>query len=103
GANGMAAVVSPARRLFGIAVAAQVGGDDGEILRQPWRNLMPGHVRERIAVHEQHRRAVAAVHGHDARAAGPGLRAGGAFEHTNARETEAARFGIAAVGTTVNV
>ena len=81
GAERVAAVILAARRLFRIAVAAQVGGDHGELARQPRRDLVPGHVRERIAVHEQQRRSLAAVHRDDARAAGLDLGAGEAFEH----------------------
>jgi hypothetical protein len=38
-------------------------------------------MREWIAVHEQHRRPLAAMHGDDARACGLYLGAGEAFEH----------------------
>jgi hypothetical protein len=49
----IAAVVGAARRLLGIAITTQIGGDDGEVLRQTRRDLVPGHVRERVAVHQQ--------------------------------------------------
>ena len=45
GAERVAAVILAARRLLGIAVAAQVGGDHGELARQPRRDLVPGQVR----------------------------------------------------------
>ena len=70
GTERVAAVVRAARRLFRIAVAAQIGGHHRELAREPRRHLVPGHVRERIAVHEQKRRPLAAVHRHDTRAAG---------------------------------
>ena len=81
GAERIAGVVLAARRLLGIAVAAQVGGHHGELLGQPRRDLVPGQVRERIAVHQQHRRPLAAVHRDDAGAGGLDLGAGEAFEH----------------------
>ena len=81
GAKGVAAVIFAAGRLFRIAVSAQIGRDDGEFLRQPRRDLVPGQVREWVAVHEQKRRPFAAMHRHDARAAGLYLGAGEAFEH----------------------
>src|SRR6202008_889048 len=56
-----------------------------EILRQPWRELVPRQVRERIAVHQEQRRTLAAVHRDDARAAGLDLGAGEAFEHLRSR------------------
>ena len=58
GAERVAAMILPARRLLGIPVAPQVGGDHGELARQTRRDLVPGHVRERIAVHEQQRRSL---------------------------------------------
>ena len=80
GAEGIVRVVVAARRLFGIAIAAQIGGDHGEVLRQPWREFPPGQMAERIAVHEQQRRPAAAMHSDDARARGLDLGAGKAFE-----------------------
>ena len=52
GAERIAAMVRPPRRLFRISVATQVGGDNGEFARQARRDLVPGEVRERIAVHQ---------------------------------------------------
>ena len=80
GAERIVFVVVAARRLFGIAVAAQVGGDHGEVLGQPRREFLPRQMAERIAVHEQKRRPAAAMHGDDARAGGFDLGAGKAFE-----------------------
>src|SRR3954454_2267456 len=80
GAERIAAVVVAARRLLGIAVAAQVGAHHGELLRQPRRDAVPVDVGERIAVHQQHRRSFAAVHGDDARARRLDLGAGEVFE-----------------------
>jgi hypothetical protein len=81
GAEGVGAVVLSAGRLLRIPVAAQIRGDHGELAGQSRRHLMPGDVRERIAVHEQQRRSLAAMHRHDARAAGLDLGASEAFEH----------------------
>ncbi len=53
-------VIGPALRLGTVAVAAQVGGDHREVLRQPRRDEMPGDVRQRIAVQQQQRRPLAA-------------------------------------------
>ena len=52
-----------------VAIAAQVGGHDVEVLRQPRRDRMPGDVRERVAMQQQQRRAAAAMAQADARAA----------------------------------
>ena len=60
GAERIAGMVVAAGRLFGIAVAAQIGRDHGELARQRRRELVPGQMRERIAVHQQQRRPVAA-------------------------------------------
>ncbi len=48
-------------RLRAVAVAAEVGGDDGEVTRKPCGDLMPHHVRLRIAVQEKQRRPGATV------------------------------------------
>ncbi len=53
GAERIVLMIVAARRLFGIAVAAQIGGDDGEVLRQLRREFLPRQMAERIAVHEQ--------------------------------------------------
>ena len=81
GAERIAGMVVAAGRLFGIAVAAQIGGDHGEFLGQFRRDLVPRHVTERIAVHQQQRRPLAAMHGDNARATGLDLGAGETFEH----------------------
>ena len=80
GAERIAGMVVAARRLFGIAIAAQIGRHHGEFPRQRRRELVPGQMRERIAVHQQQRRPAAAGDGDDARAAGLDLGAGEAFE-----------------------
>ena len=67
GAERIRGVVGAARRLLGIAIAAQIGGHYGEFLRQPRGEFVPGQVRERIAVHQQQRRPLAAMHRDDAR------------------------------------
>ena len=41
GAERIIGMVVAARGLFGIAVAAQIGGDHGEFLRQPRREFVP--------------------------------------------------------------
>ena len=46
--------------LGGVAVAAQVGADDGEALGEPRRDPVPHRVRLRIAVQQQERRPAAA-------------------------------------------
>src|SRR6516165_10269751 len=74
-------MIVAAGRLLGIAVAAQVGADHGEFLRQSRRHSMPRKMIERIPVHQQHRRAAAADHRHDARAAGLDIAAFEAVEH----------------------
>jgi len=81
GAERIAAVVCPARRLFRISIAAQVGGDNGELACQARRDFVPGQVREWVAVHQEQWRPLAATHGHDARAAGLDLGADEPLEH----------------------
>ena len=81
GAERIAGMVVAAGRLLGIAVAAQVGRDDGEFAREPRRDLVPGQMGKRIAVHQQQRRPAAAVHRHDTGAAGGDFSAGEIFEH----------------------
>lgn len=56
------------RRRGTIAIAAQVSGDDMEVLREAWRDSMPGDVAERVAVQQQQWRTVAAMAQMDARA-----------------------------------
>ena len=69
-------VIRLARRLLAVAIAAQVGRHHGEFLRKARRELVPGEMRERIAVQQQQRRPAAAMHGHDARAGGLDFGAG---------------------------
>ncbi len=54
------AVVRIAAGLAEFAVAAQVGGDDGEAFGQRGSDLVPHDVRLRVAVDQQQRRAAAA-------------------------------------------
>ena len=56
----IAVIFAPAR-FSAVAVAAQIGRDHGEILREPRRDEMPVRVRERVAVNQQYRRPAAAV------------------------------------------
>ena len=56
-AERVVAVIGQAARLTAIPVAAQVGGDHGEVLRQARRDEAPVVIRQGIAVQEQHRRA----------------------------------------------
>jgi hypothetical protein len=78
---GVGLVIGRRRRLRALPVAAQVDGDDGEVLREPRRHPVPRHVRLRVAVQEQERRAVAAVpHPNDGLAGSDG-RELEAFEH----------------------
>jgi hypothetical protein len=56
---GVALVARVAGRLVTVAVAAQVGADHGEPLGQRWRNRVPGDMGLRVAVQQDHRRAVA--------------------------------------------
>ena len=61
GAEGIVRMIGAARRLFGIAVAAQIGRHHGKLFGKPRRKFVPRQMAERIAVHEQKRRALAAV------------------------------------------
>jgi len=54
-------VVWLATRLGAVAVAAKIGGDDGEIAREARRDALPGKVGERVAVQEEKRRPFAAA------------------------------------------
>src|SRR5215467_1174969 len=81
GAEGIIRMIGATRRLFGIAIAAQIGGDNGELLGEARREFVPGQMTERIAVHEQKRRPLAGMHGDDARTAGLDLGVGEIFEH----------------------
>src|SRR4029078_3470850 len=80
-AERIAGMVLAAGRLFGIAIAAQVGADDGEIARQRWRNFVPRQMIERVAVHQQHRRSRTANHRDNTRALGLDFGASEAVEH----------------------
>jgi hypothetical protein len=83
GAKRIAGMVVAARRLFGIAVAAQIGQDHAELLDQRRRHLGPVQMGEWIAVHQQQRRPAAAGQRNDARARGLNIGAGKAVEHEN--------------------
>jgi hypothetical protein len=61
GALGVARVFAPRVRLGGLAVAAQVRGDEREALGQQRRHAVPGDVRPGMAVEEQQWRPVATV------------------------------------------
>jgi hypothetical protein len=82
GAERIAGMVVAAGRLFGIAIAAQIGGHHSEFARQGGRHLQPGQMVERIAVHQQQRRPTAAGNGNDARAAGLDLGTLKTFQHS---------------------
>jgi hypothetical protein len=45
-----------------LPVSRQVGSDDGEVFRQYRANLMPRHVALRIAMQQQHRKALSSDH-----------------------------------------
>src|SRR3954453_7557888 len=81
GTERIAGMVVAARRLFGIAVAAQVGRHHGKFFCQPRGDLVPRDMRKRIAVHQQEWRALAAMKREDAGATCLDLGAGEPFEH----------------------
>ena len=62
--------IGAGRRFRAVAVAAQIGDDDGEVLGQARRHLAPHHMGLRVAVQQQQRRAAAAGHEVDRRARG---------------------------------
>jgi hypothetical protein len=64
-----------------VAIAAQVGANDMEVLGEPACDAMPRHVGQRIAMQQQERRPVAAMAQVNARATGFDLRAVESFEH----------------------
>src|SRR5712671_1197579 len=69
-----------------VAIAAEIGGDDVEMLGEPVRDLVPGDVGHRVAVQQQQGRAVAAMTQMNARPAklrggGLDLRSGETLEH----------------------
>src|SRR5262249_61728844 len=70
GAKRITRVVVAARRLFGIAVAAQVGAYDSEFFGQLRREFVPARMGERIAVHQKDRRNAAAGYPYYSGAAG---------------------------------
>src|SRR6516164_2616693 len=53
--------LSAGRRLRAVAIAAQIGHDDGEILRQARRHLAPHYMGLEIAVEQQQRRSAAPI------------------------------------------
>ena len=59
-AKRVVAVIGQPARFAAVAIAAQIGCHHREIFRQQRRDYMPMHVRKRIAVHQQQRRAIAA-------------------------------------------
>ncbi len=84
GAERIAGMIVAAERLFAVAVAAQVGGDDGEFFRQRRRDPQPRQVIERIAVHQQQRRPAATGGRDDAGAGGLDVAAGEAGDGDHA-------------------
>src|ERR1700729_4257400 len=80
GAERIVLVIVAARHFFGIAITAQVSGDDGEFLRKFRREFLPRQMAERIAVQKEKRRAFAALERDDAGARGLDLALGKAFE-----------------------
>ena len=60
-AERVVAVIRPAAGLPAVAVAAQVGTDDREVLREPRRDQVPRHQRQWIPVQQEHRRPAATV------------------------------------------
>src|SRR5262249_15041969 len=73
-AKRISAVVGAAIGSRAVAVAAQIGCDNGEFLRQTRRDLVPRDVRQRIAVQQKKRGTGAALARIDARAAPVDLR-----------------------------
>jgi hypothetical protein len=55
------AVIGLAARFGAVTVAAQVARHHGEVLRQSRRNLVPGHVRQRVPMQQQEPRAGATI------------------------------------------
>src|SRR3954454_15481375 len=66
-------------RLFRVAITAEVRRDDGDLAREPRRELMPREMRERVPVQQQQRQAAAAMRHDDARAGGLDFGAGEAW------------------------
>src|SRR5436190_6053371 len=71
GALGIVAVAVKPAGLFAVSVAAQVGGDHPESLRELGRDAVPDRVGLRIAVQQEQRRSHAPVDEIDRRAARP--------------------------------
>jgi hypothetical protein len=67
---GIGREIGAGQRLRAVAIAAQIGRDDGEVLGQARRHLAPHRMGLRVAVQQQQRRAAAAGHQVDARARG---------------------------------
>jgi hypothetical protein len=67
---GIVGVVLAVWRFTAVAVATQISHDDGEALRECWRDLVPLDVRLRIAVDQQERRSTAAYQRMNHRAGG---------------------------------
>ena len=66
GAERIVLVIVATRHFFRIAIAAQIGRNHGEFLRQLRREFLPRQMAERIAVKKQQRRAFAALERDDA-------------------------------------
>jgi len=82
-AKGIVAVIRQPARLATVAVAAQVGDDDGEVLGQPRVDESPVDVRQRVAVQQQQRGSGAADDAvdRDSRIAGGQIEAPEALVH----------------------
>ncbi len=70
GALGIGEVLGVGQRLVAVAIAAQIGADEGEAVLQPLRQLVPEHMGLGIAVQQQQRRPLPARPHPDARARG---------------------------------
>ena len=82
-ALGIGQVLGVGGRLAAGAITAQVGRDDREALGEARRDLVPHHMSLRIAVNEEQRRAVAALHESDLRPRGLDTLVGETVEHGN--------------------
>ena len=74
-------VIRPPIGLRAVAITAQIRRDHGELLGEARRDLVPHHVRQRVAVQQQQRRTGAAVAQVDPRAGSFDLCVREAFEH----------------------
>ena len=81
GALGVVGMVGVAGGLAAVAIAAQVGGHDGEIRGQPGGDLVPHRMGLRVAVQQQERRAAAAFDQVDGIGAGVHLQPFKALKH----------------------